>query len=890
MFSRYLSRLRAIQARQTYLLPGLLLLAVLLLLYLSGSWETNRQRTLAQLEALATVAQSNTRLLQQQLTSQLVSLQQNLPAQSLQDWSLWVRQQHKPRPLYSHIALYSADGQLLASSFDSTDIQQSPPDIRAEDLNLLQQQQNPRFISTMLINKGRYLPYCLPVSQKVARVICLLTSTSNNNLQWPASGSLEHSAQRLLSPDGILLLASPLPVSRQQIIGTRISDRQQKNLNIPAPGTSGFTYFSNKTEFDGSKRLGVVSFDPQSQLLQIISLPMASLLTLWLEDIAWPLLFFGILLAAAWRSYRHTLKNTQQNERRYSQEARALSEKGKIIDMLMSNIPGSIYQISLPEHLLDFISNGDLQIFSDTANEHAGRHSLLALIHPDDQEKYLQEIDSHCSSGKPYKIIYRIQTRQHELKWIMDRGQVVFSKQNPCQLEGLLIDITDHTLSQQHVEYLATRDPLTELFNRYYFNDELMNSIEELTPGSGKIALLFIDLDRFKTVNDSLGHQVGDRLLKLVADRLRHLVGPKHMVARLGGDEFIVMMNEPESSLEIEQLAERIISAVSQTYQLDHYKLSTSCSVGISVCPDDSSESYILLRNADTAMYQAKSRGGNCYQFYTEEMNQKVNSRLTLENELRRAVKNQEFELYYQPQVSTFDNRLLGAEALIRWIHPSAGIVSPADFIPIAEETGLIREIGDWALLEACKQFREWNNTFALDMTISVNVSVRQLDDAFVLRTQEILNISRLEAKYLELEITESLLLDNVQENLRILDNINKLGVRFAMDDFGTGYSSLSYLKQFPISKLKIDRAFINEINNDPEDEAIVRAIIALAKTLRLELVAEGVENHQQLVLLQALACDSYQGYYFSKPVPADVFRQRYLEQKPPLQKSLQQQ
>lgn len=471
----------------------------------------------------------------------------------------------------------------------------------------------------------------------------------------------------------------------------------------------------------------------------------------------------------------------------------------------------------------------------------------------------------------------------------MDRGQVLFKEQQPCRLEGLLIDITDHTLSQQHVEYLATRDPLTELINRYYFNDELINSIERLQSGHGRIALLFIDLDRFKTVNDSLGHQVGDRLLKLVADRLRHLIDPQHMIARLGGDEFIVMMNDPESSQEIEQLAEKIINKVSQTFTLDHYKLSTSCSIGISVCPDDSKESYILMRNADTAMYQAKSRGGNCYQFYTEEMNQKANSRLTLENELRRAVKNQEFALYYQPQVSTSDNKLLGAEALIRWIHPTAGIVSPADFIPVAEETGLIREIGDWALMEACKQFHEWNKAFSRELTISVNVSVRQLDDAFVLRTQEILNISGLDPKHLELEITESLLLDNVQENLRILDNIDKLGVRFAMDDFGTGYSSLSYLKQFPISKLKIDRAFINEINNDPEDEAIVRAIIALAKTLRLDLVAEGVENHQQLALLQALACDSYQGYYFSKPVPADVFRECYLQQNPPQQKSLPQ-
>ena len=893
MFNRITHTLKAMPPQRIRVLLGLLLFAVLLLLYLFGSWETNRQRTLTQLEALVAVAQSNTRLLQQQLQHQLLDLRTDLQNHSTDfDGLQWLRQKQKPRPQHSHLALYHRDGQLLASSFDSADPQQTPPDLSNDDLNLLRHQQHAGFVSTVQINKGHYLPYCMPMQQQqTALIACLLTSTSSNGLQWQAAGSLEHSAQRIISGNGVLLIASPLPVSRQQMLGKNVSERQRDDLNLRTDvyRETTLAYFSNKTEFDGIKRLGVVSFDPQLQLLQMVSLPMASLLSLWLEDIIWPMLFLLILLAGSWQLYRYVLSNTLQKEHRYSQESRALGEKENVINMLMSNIPGSIYQISLPEHLLNFITSGDLRIIADEDSDRAGRQSLLAHIHPDDQERYLQEIDSHCNSRTPYKITYRVQTLQHELKWIMDRGQVLFNAQQPYRLEGLLIDITDHTLSQQHVEFLATRDPLTELFNRYYFNDELINSIERMQPNKGKIALLFIDLDRFKTVNDSLGHQVGDRLLKLVADRLRHLIDPQYMIARLGGDEFIVMVSDPENSKKIEQLADKIIKAVSQTYKLDHYKLSISCSIGISVCPDDSSESYILLRNADTAMYQAKSRGGNCYQFYTEEMNQKANSRLTLENELRRAVKNQEFELYYQPQVNTFDNTLLGAEALIRWIHPSAGVVSPADFIPIAEETGLIREIGDWALMEACKQFREWNDTFSLDMTISVNVSVRQLDDAFVLRTQEILNISGLDPKYLELEITESLLLDNVQENLRILDNINKLGVRFAMDDFGTGYSSLSYLKQFPISKLKIDRAFINEINSDPEDEAIVRAIIALAKTLKLELVAEGVENHQQLTLLQALACDSYQGYYFSKPVPAAVFRQNYLEQSPPAEKMLQQ-
>ena len=277
-------------------------------------------------------------------------------------------------------------------------------------------------------------------------------------------------------------------------------------------------------------------------------------------------------------------------------------------------------------------------------------------------------------------------------------------------------------------------------------------------------------------------------------------------------------------------------------------------------------------------MYKAKDKGGNCYEFFTDEMNHQANARLSLENDLRKAIQNQEFELYYQPQVATRDNQLLGAEALIRWRHPTQGQISPADFIPIAEETGLIKEIGKWALMEACSTFSSWNKAYGLDLKIAVNVSVRQLDDLFVAQVQDTLNKTRIDPSNLELEITESLLMNNVKGYIELLERIKRQGINFAMDDFGTGYSSLSYLKQFPISKLKIDREFIREINNDQDDAAIVRAIIAMAKTLNLGIVAEGIENIDQLSLLQDLNCDSYQGFYFSRPLPKDDFFTQYIE------------
>jgi EAL domain-containing protein (putative c-di-GMP-specific phosphodiesterase class I) len=340
----------------------------------------------------------------------------------------------------------------------------------------------------------------------------------------------------------------------------------------------------------------------------------------------------------------------------------------------------------------------------------------------------------------------------------------------------------------------------------------------------------------------------------------------------------MIMMTNPANIEAVESLAHSINIIINKTYELDYYKLNTSCSIGISMYPQDSTESHILLRNADTAMYSAKAKGGNRYQFYTDEMNQKVNSRLTIETELRRAIKENEFEVHYQPQVNAYTGELEGAEALVRWIHPTAGMISPVEFIPIAEETGLIRDIGDWVLEQACLTFKQWNQEAELNLSVAVNVSVRQLDDSFVLRVQEILNQTGFSHDQLELEITESLLMDNIQENVRILENINRQGVRFAMDDFGTGYSSLSYLRQFPISKLKIDRSFVNDITDDPDAEAIIRAIIAMGQTLKLKIIAEGVENHQQLVLLQTMGCDSYQGYFFSKPLPAKEFYTKYIQ------------
>ena len=834
-----------------------MLLAALLL-----SWLSVRDHILEQLENNTRILQNNVQFALQQAELRLTPLAESARrAQSTGDE--WLTRHRPPRQQYSHLALLDAGGHWLAST-----LEQPLSAVPAAEMQQLHSAMTTRMLAPVEVQGGHYLPFCHPLY--TGSSLCLLSSTSDDSLQWPVLLGNQPVTYRILRNDGTLLLASRLGIHYQYVLGQPLSAPLQNAFGLHTPNAQ--TRFFYLQELDDGRYMGISRHDDATGLVYVLSVPMSYMFRSWLSDIlrGFPLW----LLAAGGGWYLYWLARTRISVQP-SEAATESTEHLQLACHIMDHIQGAMYQIHLPEHRLLQLTRGQSDIIPADWADAPQSHSLLSLIHPQDQEAYLQQLEQKTAAGESYELVYRITTGPDpdDHSWLLDRGHTVSRDAQGILIEGLLIDITDHILAEQHVEYLATRDPLTELMNRYYFNDELISALSRMKQNSGSLALLFIDLDRFKTINESLGHQLGDRLLKLVAERLRHVVSPGDMIARLGGDEFIVMMVNPDSPDSIEQLAKDIIGHLNQTFQLDYYRLTTSCSIGITRSPEDSVESYILLRNADTAMYHAKARGGNCYQFFTEEMNREVNSRLTLENELRRAISNGEFELYYQPQVSATDNTLFGAEALIRWEHPTAGLVSPADFIPVAEETGLIREIGDWALLEACRAFRRINEEFDSGLTVSVNVSVRQLNDAFVQRVGDILEQTGLPACFLELEITESLLMDNVQENIRLLDAINQLGVRFAMDDFGTGYSSLSYLRQFPISKLKIDQAFIHDITSDPEDEAIVHAIIAMAKSLDLELVAEGVETREQLSLLQALHCDCYQGYYFSKPVPLNQFR-----------------
>ncbi|MCW8906495.1 MAG: PAS domain S-box protein [Sedimenticola sp.] len=441
-------------------------------------------------------------------------------------------------------------------------------------------------------------------------------------------------------------------------------------------------------------------------------------------------------------------------------------------------------------------------------------------------------------------------------------------------------DISDLKESESQLEYLAHHDPLTELPNRLLFTARVDHALEQARRDGSCLAVLFIDLDLFKHINDSLGHPVGDALLQRVAERIKRLLRDEDTVARLGGDEFTVLLEHLPDSTKAGEIAGKLTDAFVKAFEVDERSLHVTASIGISIFPGDGETTATLLRNADAAMYQAKDRGRNGYQYYSREMTSMAVNRVLLENSLRHAVKQDQLVVYYQPKLSLVDGRVTGVEALVRWRHPEMGLVPPDRFIPLAEDTGLIIPIGGWVLEAACRQLKAWQEQGLDAGVMAVNLSGQQMQRGDLVSTvRRAIDSSGITPSALELEITESFIMDRTEQAIEVLHQLRDLGVTLSIDDFGTGYSSLSYLKQLPIDTLKIDRSFVRDIPRDPNDEAITRAIIALAENLQLGVIAEGVETEEQAEFLRREGCQLGQGYLYSPPIPADEF-ERFLQKK----------
>jgi diguanylate cyclase (GGDEF)-like protein/PAS domain S-box-containing protein len=515
----------------------------------------------------------------------------------------------------------------------------------------------------------------------------------------------------------------------------------------------------------------------------------------------------------------------------------------------------------------------DPATFSGTAKE------FFRVLHPEDQEKVRVKLTHTIERNVPFESEFRAVWPDRSIRYIASRGRLVCDDQgHPLRINGIAFDITEWKEAQNKINSLAFYDPLTGLPNRRLLSDRLQHALASSLRNGRAGAIMFIDLDHFKTINDTLGHALGDVLLQQAAIRLTSCVRNEDTVARIGGDEFVVMLeylseDEPVAATQTESIGEKILAALSQPYQIASHEYRSTCSIGISLFNDLQQSADELLKQADIAMYQAKRAGRNTLRFFDTQMQEIVSAKATLESELRKALGNQQFQLYYQIQVDSF-LQPIGAEALIRWNHPNRGLVPPLEFISLAEETRLILPIGQWVLETACAQLRAWQREILTrDLVLAVNVSAREfLQDDFVAQVRAAIRRHAINPMRLKLELTESLLLEDIEDTVEIMNALNDIGVQLSLDDFGTGYSSLQYLKRLPLDQIKIDQLFVRDLAVDSGDRAIVRTIIAMAKSLNLGVIAEGIETEEQLQLLLNKGCTHYQGYLFGKPVPIGEF------------------
>ncbi len=500
--------------------------------------------------------------------------------------------------------------------------------------------------------------------------------------------------------------------------------------------------------------------------------------------------------------------------------------------------------------------------------------SMYRHIHPDDLPQTREAVDNLIQNRTPFNLDFRIICETGQEITVNAQAELeLASDGTPLYISGTLLDITDRKRAETEIEQLAYYDTLTTLPNRTLLHDRLNQAISHAQRDNRSVAVMFLDLDRFKSVNDTMGHAVGDRLLKVVADRLSRCVRDSDTVARLGGDEFVIILTAINHADDVATIAEKIQKILAGPISLGEHEIYTTASIGIALCPLDGGDVNMLLKNADIAMYQAKEQGRNTFQFFSREMNIKALEHLMLETSLRRGLERKEFFLVYQPLLDLKTGNLVGMEALVRWQHPDLGLLLPGKFIPIAEETGMILPLGDWVLAAACRQNRQWQREGLPQLRVAVNLSARQFSQTdLAKRVAEILTTTGLQPECLELELTESTIMSNAEETITILRELKAMGISLAIDDFGTGYSSLSYLKHFPIDRLKIDRSFVCDITTNPDDAAIADAIIAMAHSLKLKVTAEGVEKQEQLAYLSSRNCDEMQGYFLSYPVGADEF------------------
>jgi len=549
-------------------------------------------------------------------------------------------------------------------------------------------------------------------------------------------------------------------------------------------------------------------------------------------------------------------------------------ESSKRLSDLIKSVDGIVWEADARTFNFTFVSEQALHITGYEAQEWLRPGFWADHLHPEDRLHAIQLCTSYTARLEPHQFEYRFVARDGRIVWLHDKVVVIAEEGTPRWLRGLMMDITERKTAEERIEKLAHFDQLTGLPNHTLLNDRFKYALNLAQRSEEPLAVLFLDLDNFKDINGSLGHSIGDVLLRQVSQQLKLALREEDTISRKGGDEFVLLLPGTDAD-GAAHVANKLLQASALPCNIEGQELAITSSIGIAIFPDDGESLESLSKNADTAMYRAKNAGRNTFCFFAPEMQLQSSRNLQLAIALRHALAHNELEVHYQPQLSIQDGHIVGAEALLRWRHPEFGMISPAEFIPIAEDTGQIIQIGEWVLRTATTQLKSWLEEGLPAMTMAVNLSAIQFRQPDLPdRITNILQEVGLPHEYLELELTEAATLDNPQNAIAIMDNLHERGIRMSIDDFGTGYSSLNYLKQFKVYKLKIDQSFVRDIPDDADDKAIVTAIISMATGLGMHTIAEGVETADQLAFLRLQGCNEVQGYYFSKPLPAEQFRE----------------